>query len=103
MNLTGCIDIIATSDAAHSFIAEVTAMMDAAEQGRGIYVGIANRMARIYAPVVHLLAFTTFIGWMVYTGGDWHNSIYTAIAVLIITCPCALGLAVPVVHVIGAH
>jgi Cu2+-exporting ATPase len=103
LNLAGSIDIIATSDAGHSFVAEVTQMMDAAEQGRGLYVGIADRMARIYAPAVHLLAFTTFVGWMAHTGGDWHSSIYTAIAVLIITCPCALGLAVPVVHVIGAH
>lgn len=100
---TGSIDIIATTDARNSFLAEVTKMMDAAERGRGHYVGIADRMARLYAPAVHLLALATFIGWMVYTGGDWHSSIYTSIAVLIITCPCALGLAVPVVHVIGAH
>lgn len=103
LNLTGSIDIIATSDASNSFLAEVSSMMDAAERGRGRYVGIADRMAQIYAPAVHLLAFVTFAGWMVYTGGDWHSSLYTAIAVLIITCPCALGLAVPVVHVIGAH
>ncbi|MEP1209733.1 MAG: heavy metal translocating P-type ATPase [Rhizobiaceae bacterium] len=103
LNLTGSIDIIATSDASNSFLAEVSSMMDAAERGRGHYVGIADRMAQIYAPAVHLLALLTFIGWMVATGGDWHSSIYTAIAVLIITCPCALGLAVPVVHVIGAH
>ncbi|MEP0941531.1 MAG: heavy metal translocating P-type ATPase [Rhizobiaceae bacterium] len=103
LNLTGSIEITATSDASNSFLAEVTSMMDAAEKGRGLYVGIADRMARLYAPVVHLLALATFIGWMIYSGGDWHHAIYTAIAVLIITCPCALGLAVPVVHVIGAH
>lgn len=103
LNLTGSIDIIATSDATNSFLAEVSSMMGAAEQGRSSYVGIADRMARIYAPAVHLLAFVTFIGWMIFTSGNWHSSIYTAIAVLIVTCPCALGLAVPVVHVIGAH
>ena len=103
LNQTGSIDIIATSDCRNSFLAEVTKMMDAAERGRGLYVGIADRMARLYAPAVHLLALATFIGWMIYSGGDWHSSIYTSIAVLIITCPCALGLAVPVVHVIGAH
>lgn len=103
LNLTGTIDIRATGDASNSFLAEVSAMMQAAEQGRSRYVGIADRMARLYAPAVHLLALVTFVGWMAYTGGDWHTSIYTAIAVLIITCPCALGLAVPVVHVVGAH
>ena len=103
LNLTGSIDLEATSSAKNSFLAEMAELMNAAENGRGRYVGIADRMARIYAPAVHLMALVTFIGWMVVTGGDWHASIYTAIAVLIITCPCALGLAVPAVHVVGAQ
>ena len=102
LNLTGPVDAIAVSDASNSFLAEVMKMMESAQNGRGHYVRLAERMASIYAPAVHLLALITFIGWMVALSGDWKTSIYTAIAVLIITCPCALGLAVPVVHVIGA-
>lgn len=102
LNLSGVIQIRVTKTADQSFLAEVTRMLDAAENGRGSYVRIADRMARIYAPAVHLLAFIGFVGWMFATGGDWHTSIYIAISILIITCPCALGLAVPVVHVIGA-
>ena len=102
LNLTGPIDITVTRKADESFIAEVMQMMEAAENGRGRYVRIADRAARIYAPAVHLLALFAFLGWMIATKGDWHASLYTAISVLIITCPCALGLAVPVVHVIGA-
>ncbi|GAB4348016.1 MAG: cation-translocating P-type ATPase [Oricola sp.] len=102
LNLTGPIDMTVTRKAGESFIAEVMQMMEAAENGRGRYVRIADRAAQIYAPAVHLLALFAFLGWMIVTGGDWHTSLYTAISVLIITCPCALGLAVPVVHVIGA-
>lgn len=102
LNLTGVVDIIAEQRAENSFLAEVMSMMDAAEQGRGAYVRVADRLAQLYAPAVHLLALIAFVGWMFATGGDWKLSLFTAIAVLIVTCPCALGLAVPVVHVIGA-
>ncbi len=102
LNLTGLLTMEAVSDARHSFLAEVMEMLQAAENGRGAYVRIADRMAQIYAPAVHALAALAFVGWMIASGGDWHLSLYVAISVLIITCPCALALAVPVVHVIGA-
>lgn len=102
LNLTGVIDIVTTSTAKTSFTAEIKNMIFAAENGRGRYVRIAERAATIYAPAVHLLALFSFIFWMISTNGDWKSSLYIAISVLIITCPCALGLAVPVVHVIGA-
>ena len=102
LNLTGPLDVEALSGAKDSFLAEMTTMMEAAEQGRGAYVRIADRMARLYAPAVHLLAAAAFLGWLVATGGDWYQAVTVAIAVLIVTCPCALGLAVPVVHVVGA-
>ena len=101
MNLTGVLDLKVVNTADQSFLAEVHHMMEAAENGRGAYVRIADRMARLYAPFVHSMAALAFVTWMVFTG-DWHTSLYVAIALLIITCPCALGLAVPAVHVIGA-
>ena len=103
LNLSGNIDIVAESDAQHSFLGEMREMLEVAERGRGDYLRVADRMAQIYAPAVHGLALVTFVGWMFATSGDWQQSLYTAIAVLIITCPCALGLAVPVAHVIGAN
>lgn len=69
-----------------------------AEGARGAHVALADRAARIYAPAVHGLAAAGFIGWMVATG-DVHRAILVAVATLIITCPCALGLAVPAVSV----
>lgn len=102
LNLTGLIDLEVEKSADQSFLAEIGRMLEAAEQGRGHYTRIADRMARIYAPAVHLLALITFLFWLWTTNGDWHASLTTAIAVLIITCPCALGLAVPVAHVVAA-
>jgi len=102
MNLTGVLDVRATRPAKESFLSDVLKMMGAAEQGRGAYVRMADRMAAIYSPAVHVLAFASFLGWMLWTGGDWHHSLTVAVSVLIITCPCALGLAVPVAHVLSA-
>ncbi len=102
LNLTGSVDIKATRAAEHSFLAEITQMMVAAENGRSAYMQLSDRMAKAYAPVVHILALTTFAGWLIYSHGNLHASITAAVSVLIITCPCALGLAVPVAHVISA-
>ncbi|MDD9911406.1 MAG: heavy metal translocating P-type ATPase [Ahrensia sp.] len=102
LNLNGSLDVEAVSDAQSSFLAEVMDMMRAAETSKGRYRRIADRMASIYAPAVHLLALITLAVWMLATG-DFKSSLTAAIAVLIITCPCALGLAVPVTHVVAAN
>lgn len=102
LNISGSITIEVKRDARHSFLAEVSDLIASAENGRGKFTRIADRMAGIYAPAVHGLAALTFLGWIIFSG-DWRISLLNAIAVLIITCPCALGLAVPVVHVIGAN
>jgi Cu2+-exporting ATPase len=73
--------------------------LENAVQSRSRYLRLAERASRLYAPVVHATALVTMIGWLI-AGATWHDSIVTAIAVLIITCPCALGLAIPAVQTV---
>ncbi len=101
LNLTGTIKADVLRSADESFLAQMIRMQSEAETGRGTYVRIADRAARLYAPVVHLLALATFVTWVFMTR-DWHTSAFVAISVLIITCPCALGLAVPAAHVVAS-
>lgn len=85
-----------------TLLAEIVRLMELAEQRRGRYVALADRVARLYAPFVHSLAALAFLGWWLLGGMDWQAALLIATAVLIITCPCALGLAVPAVQVIAS-
>ncbi|MCK0167718.1 cadmium-translocating P-type ATPase [Jannaschia sp. S6380] len=86
----------ATARAEDSTLRRLAALVEVAETGRHRYSGLADRAARLYAPVVHVLAALAFLGWWAATG-QVVLAIGVATAVLIITCPCALGLAVPAV------
>lgn len=101
-NLTGLLEIEVTATGEGTLLAEIVRLAEAAEKGKGTYVRLADRAAQIYAPAVHGLAALAFAGWFISTG-DWHLSLTIAIATLIITCPCALGLAVPAVQIVAAN
>ncbi len=96
VNLSGPLTINVTAVGEDTTLRQMAALVELAEGARNRYTALADRAARIYAPAVHLLAFVTFAGWII-ASGDMVLSLNIAISVLIITCPCALGLAVPAV------
>jgi P-type Cu2+ transporter len=101
MNVTGTLRVAVRAAAAGTLLDEINRLLEKATEARSRYVRLADRAARLYAPVVHVTALATLVGWLA-LGAGWHDAIVTAIAVLIITCPCALGLAVPAVQVVAA-
>jgi P-type Cu2+ transporter len=101
LNISGALRIRVSAAAEGTLLAEIQRLLDHAVQARSRYVQLADRASRLYAPVVHATALFTMIGWLI-AGASLHDSVITAIAVLIITCPCALGLAIPTVQTIAA-
>ena len=101
MNVSGTLRVRVSVAARGTLLDEVSRMLERAVEARSHYVRLADRAAQLYAPLVHAAALATILGWLVF-GATWHDAIITGIAVLIITCPCALGLAIPAVQVVSS-
>jgi len=96
VNLTGPLIIRATAVGQDTSLHRMADLVAIAESGRSRYTSLADKAARLYAPGVHILSALSFVGWYLWSG-DVRVALNIAAAVLIITCPCALGLAVPAV------
>jgi Cu2+-exporting ATPase len=96
VNLTGPLTIRASAVGRDTSLHRMADLVAIAESGRSRYTSLADKAAKLYAPGVHILSALAFAGWYIYTF-DLRTALNIAAAVLIITCPCALGLAVPAV------
>ena len=101
VNFSGTLTMRVTAAGAGTLIDEVEGLLKKAVTAKSRYVRLADRAARMYAPIVHTTATLTLAGWFL-AGASVHDAIVTAIAVLIITCPCALALAIPAVQVVAS-
>ncbi|MFD1104618.1 heavy metal translocating P-type ATPase [Sphingobium olei] len=101
INLAAPLTVKVSAAGERTAIAGIARLMEAASGAKSRYVRLADRAARYYAPAVHLLAALSLVGWLI-AGAGLHQAVLIAVAVLIITCPCALGLAVPVAQVVAA-
>ncbi len=97
VNLTGPLTVRVTAAGRDSSLHRMADLVAVAESAKTRYTSLAERAAKWYSPLVHILSFSAFGFWMWKTGGDLRYAVNISAAVLIITCPCALGLAVPAV------
>ncbi len=97
VNLTGPLTVRVTAAGKDTSLHRMADLVANAEAARTRYTSLADRAARAYAPSIPLLSLGAFIAWLYISGGDLRLAVNVAVATLIITCPCALGLAVPAV------
>ena len=101
INNNGSLVVKATRIGADTELARITRMVLSAQSEKAPVQRLADRISSIFVPTVLLLSIATFTGWYL-SGAELSKSIATAIAVLIIACPCALGLATPIALMVAA-
>jgi Cu2+-exporting ATPase len=101
MNYSGALTLRVTAADRSTLLDEIERLLEKAASAKSATIRLADRAARFYAPMVHATAALTLVGWLL-AGASVHDAVVTAIAVLIITCPCALALAIPAVQVVAS-
>ena len=100
LNDFGRLVVRATRVGADTALARIAALVDAAQSGKAPVQRLADRVSAIFVPAVIILSLLTLAGWLV-AGGTTEDAFTAAVSVLIIACPCALGLATPVALMVG--
>lgn len=100
VNSGGTLVVRATKVGKDTKLARIAELVVQAQNGKAAVQRLADRVAAVFVPVVIVLAFATLVGWLLAGGGTAH-AFTAAVAVLIIACPCALGLATPTALLVG--
>ncbi|MBW6396832.1 heavy metal translocating P-type ATPase [Roseomonas sp. HJA6] len=101
VNMGAAFTMTVTAAARDGSLAAMARLLERAEQAKGRFVAIADRASRFYVPAVHAVAALTFAVWWGVLDAPWQVALVNAVCVLLITCPCALALAVPAVQVVS--
>ena len=100
VNRTGSFTFRATRVGADTSLAKIIQLVEDANTTKGPIARMADKVAGVFVPVVFVISAVTFLAWMVLTGSI-NEALTSAVAVLVISCPCALGLATPVAIMVG--
>jgi copper-transporting P-type ATPase V len=100
LNAGGVLTVRATAVGADTALAQIVRLVEQAQAGKGQAQRLADRISAVFVPAVITVAALTFAGWWL-LGGDPVKAVTAAVAVLIIACPCALGLATPTAIMVG--
>jgi Cu+-exporting ATPase len=100
VNGEGLIQCRATGVGSHTLLAGIIRMVEQAQGSKAPVQRLADRISAIFVPVVTAIALLALAGWWIFTG-DFTNALVNAVAVLVIACPCALGLATPTAIMVG--
>ncbi len=100
INANGRLLVRATRIGRNTVLAQMARLVERAQDGKAPVQRLADRVSSVFVPIVIALAITTLIMWLVITG-ETDRSFSAAVAVLVIACPCALGLATPVALLVG--
>ncbi|HEY5478003.1 MAG TPA: copper-translocating P-type ATPase, partial [Gaiellaceae bacterium] len=100
VNTYGRLVVRATRIGADTALAQIARLVEAAQSGKAPVQRLADRISAVFVPVVILISLATLAGWLAF-GGSASAAFTAAVAVLIIACPCALGLATPTALMVG--